>query len=64
MDGMGLVREIQQKTHGHKGQATALLGIHPHHPDTHDATGRHARVLLNGARSLASPTPLSLDFVK
>jgi hypothetical protein len=30
MDGMGLVREIQQKTHGHKGQATALLGIHPH----------------------------------
>ncbi len=29
MDGMGLVREIQRKTHGHKGQATALLGIHP-----------------------------------
>ena len=29
MDGMGLVREIQQKTHGHKGQATVLLDIHP-----------------------------------
>ncbi len=29
MDGRGLVREIQRKTHGHKGQATALLGIHP-----------------------------------